>query len=162
MRFDQLAVVVADAEALARQRDLMEELDAQFTEDVVAAVGRDAFGNRIHNTAHLLFDYQTWPMEFELLYYVAGWNWHMLKPRTMPTVSHFGIHIDSRDEMEMWRGHSVVLQEVVTISHTNPEIASSRRYHYMILDLPLGAQLKLIRRLSLAEAADLKQELYGE
>ena len=156
MKFDQLAVAVANVLALAQQRRLMEELGAQFTEDLVEAVGRDAFGNLIQNTAHLLFDYQTWPMEFELLCYVAGWNWHMLESQPMPIVSHFGVHVDGEAEIEMWRGRYPVLQEVVTISHTNPEIASSRRYHYVILDLPLGAQLKLIRRLSIAEAVDLK------
>lgn len=158
MKFDQLAVVT-DVNTLARQQCLMEELGAQFTEDVVEAVGCNASRAFIQNVAHLLFDYQTWPMEFELLCYVTGWNWHMLRQLALPTVSHFGVHIDSRAEMEVWRERSAVLQEVVTISHTNPEIASSRRYHYMILDMPLGAQLKLIRRLSLAEAADLEQEL---
>ncbi len=159
MKFDQLAVVTADVDALARQRALMEMMGAQFAEDVVEAVGCNVSGAFIHNTAHLLFDYQTWPMEFELLCYVTGWNWHMLRQLALPTVSHFGVHIDSRAEMEVWRERSAVLQEVVTISHTNPEIASSRRYHYMILDLPLGAQLKMIRRLSLVEAEDLEQEL---
>jgi hypothetical protein len=44
-----------------------------------------------------------------------------------------------------------LIQEVYTKSHTNPHIADSRRYQYMIFDTrgQLGFDLKLIRRLNL-------------
>lgn len=158
MKFDQLAVIARDE--YAQQMALTV---AEFpVRDVVRAVGRDNLGRPIENIAELAFNYTLWPMEYEVLRYVAGWNWHMLGGSLPLKTSHFGVHVDTAAEVEAYREQygRRVLQEVVTQSHTNLH-CQTRRYHYLILDAQqqLGTALKVIRRLRVEEAEEMTRNL---
>lgn len=155
--FDQLAISCRDK---IEQETIAEQWHIDVI-DTVTAVGFDEDGKLIKNKAVLMFDHSSWPMEFELLRYTEGWNWlqrQFTGERSGPGLSHFGMHLQSREAMDTWRKAGKVLQEVVTIHHENPGCAD-RRYHYIILDTRhrFGATLKLIQRLSLAEADALLQ-----
>lgn len=156
-KFDQLAIVAMNETA---QRNAMRI--AQFpVRDTVTAVGCSDEGVYIKNVAELAFNYTLWPgLEYEVLRYVEGWNWHMHKLKYLAT-SHFGIHVQTAEEVSAWKAYyGEPLQEVVTIHHSNPACAN-RRYHYVILDARhnLGCELKIIRRLTLEEGALLEEEL---
>ncbi|WP_211257045.1 hypothetical protein, partial [Xanthomonas pisi] len=69
-------------------------------------------------------------------------------------VSHLGMHVTAA-ELAEWRQFFneegiQVAQEVVTDSHTNPNIAGKRRYNYVIFDTReiIGVDLKFIVRLN--------------
>lgn len=155
MKFDQLALIASSNNA---RKAAME--GAEFAvQDVVTARGVDAFGRRIVNKALLAFNYTLWPCEYEVLQYIEGWNWHdnFMPPRNTLTTSHFGVHVNTLDEVAVYRRNfGRPLQEVVTIEHENSACAD-RRYHYIIFDTRprFGCALKVIRRLTLEEAADL-------
>lgn len=158
-KFDQLAVVAMSELAQSNAMRI-----AEFTvRDTVTAVGYDDDGCRIRNVAELAFNYTLWPggLEYEVLRYLDGWNWHGYKSRnTNLTTSHFGIHVQTAEEVSAWKAYyGTPLQEVVTIHHSNPACAN-RRYHYVILDAVanLGCELKIIRRLTLEEGALMEEE----
>ena len=160
-KFDQLAIVV---DSLTRQ-DALTRLGA-WTADTVVTKGVDNAGHLIENRARLMFNYDQWPMEYEVLLYEEGWNWHMLNPfQDSPYLSHYGQHVPAGaagyEAIESAKEQWPVLQESVTQSHTNPTIAESRRYRYVIFDTRehLGAELKLIQRLTIEEAAVVLAEV---
>lgn len=153
IKFDQLAVVARD---LVAQRAALAVADFPV-HDIVAACGIGAWGQRINNIAELAFNYTLWPMEYEVLRYTAGWNWHKAAGGTENVMtSHFGVHVQTNEEVDAIRAlfPRLPLQEVVTVDHGNPACAE-RRYHYVILDAreQLGCALKVIRRLTLEEGA---------
>jgi hypothetical protein len=162
LKFDQLAV-----QGRTRRAALLAMGGWAFpVRDVVTAVGRDAAGQRIRNVAELAFCYDMWPgnLEYEVLFYREGWNWMESSwGNTVANVqlSHYGVHVGSRAEMDHITGQFYgILQEVVTVHHANPACAD-RRYHYRILDAEadLGCAVKLIRRLTLEQAEAVQKEL---
>jgi hypothetical protein len=161
--FDQLALAFAtraDQEDCAKA--MLRDFNATFpARDRVRAAGLGHFGQRIDNTAELMFDYRSWPMEYELLHYVDGWNWHQLDEgltfRRQQWLSHYGVHVESENEIRKFRERYKVLQEVVTLEHTNEYLLEQKRhYHYVIFDAvkDLGVHLKTIRRITPLAVAD--------
>lgn len=155
MMFDQVALVARNPLAQNRALSL-----AEFpVRDVVTAVGIDNKGQPIRNVAELAFNYTLLPssMEFEVLRYVEGWAWHQLVGGRETDLSHFGIHVKTAEDVNYFRSRGRLMQEVVTVNHTNPGCAE-RRYHYTILDCyaQMGCALKIIRRLTLQEAKDFR------
>lgn len=106
------------------------------------------------NEAQLNFNYQVdngaKPLEFEILDYKRGLNW--LGTIRDATVSHFGMHCQESDLLEieaiMTKHGCKIAQDVRTVSHTNPAIKDTRRYHYVIFNTReiLGTDLKFIVR----------------
>lgn len=166
--FDQVAIgVTSDRLFQEACLEFNRSIGAQFiAEDEVLTVGRNVHGHRIENRARLAFAYNVWKggLEHEVLQYLEGWSWHKLISGAHagePFLSHFGRHCETLGEMEVLSRGRMALQEVVTVMHSNPAIMDTRRYHYKILDTrrQLGAELKLIRRLTLEEAAQLREQL---
>lgn len=137
----------------------------EWFHDRVVANGK-VFGIEGQNEAHLRFNYQAGsgadseaakPLELEILDYTKGNSWisdNIDKGNAHPEqVSHLGMHVTA-EELVGWRKFMEdegirVAQEVVTESHTNPVIADSRRYNYVIFDTRglIGVDLKFIVRL---------------
>ena len=120
-------------------------LDTVIAEGVV-------HGHPARNVAELSFNYQAGPFELELLAYQEGPNW--LAGRI--GCSHLGIHvIDLVVAKQVLAGLGwKIIQEVQTVSHTNPAIKDTRRYHYVIYDTVgvIGFDVKLIQRIDLVSA----------
>lgn len=150
---EQIAIAPRNPE---RARGLLAALGAiNWHEDVVVAEG-DVHGTKATNVARLAFNYElsrddAKPLEFEVLDYRAGRNWVDDGPERN-CVSHIGMHCFASDlvlvETVMKRFGCEVVQEVNTISHTNPAIATTRRYRYVIYGTReiLGVDLKFIVR----------------
>lgn len=147
-KVDQIAIA---PRRLTAARLLLEEMGAtEWIEDNVAAKGK-VFDIETENEANLSFNYDLVPgKEFEILHYTDGPNW--LTPQIGPLVSHLGMHVTA-SELEEWRAffrerRIPVIQEVDTVSHTNPAIAGKRSYHYTIFGTRpiLGVDLKFIVR----------------
>jgi hypothetical protein len=153
---EQIALCPADADAAI---ELLKELGLdEWVHDIVDAAGT-VLGKAAKNQAALSFNYQASPsegkaLELEVLNYKDGRNWMMRNPAS---VSHLGMHC-TLAELAEWRvkfqerGIPIV-QEVFTESHTNPAIANSRRYKYVIFGARdiLGVDLKFIVRYNVAE-----------
>jgi hypothetical protein len=135
----------------------------QWSSDHVCATG-EVFGDHGSNEANLHFNYQAdrnsnqgvpnnqdaiTPLEFEVLEYTDGPCW---TDTFAPAVSHLGMHVTADQLAELRTFFAAegidVAQEVNTTSHTNPHIADSRRYNYVIFDTRaiLGVDLKFIVR----------------
>lgn len=147
-RIEQLALCPRDPEAAKK---LLTEMGAgKWAEDHVIARG-EVFGDKCRNEADLAFEYELFKgNEVEVLHYTDGNNWMKFAPNT---VSHLGMHC-SADELLKWREFFrvrdiPVAQEVLTESHTNPHIAGTRWYNYVIFDTRdiLGVDVKFIVRL---------------
>ena len=169
MIYDQVAIGCSSHHDMVRTIAEMASLGHTFTaRDTVTARGRDHMSNKIENVAELAFSYNTWKdgLEHEVLHYLEGFNWHLILPESYqkrPFISHFGVHLKTLGEMDALTRGRKIMQEVVTTKHTNAAIACTRRYHYRILDTRawLGAELKLIRRLTLEEGETLLHQLVG-
>jgi hypothetical protein len=154
IKFEQIAIAVANSEAAEQWKKDAGLDNSEWSSDVVVAEGYvQGFSEPCVNTAHLQFCYDN-GMELELIYYVEGHNYlehcmnynHGMVP---PFVSHIGSHVDSIEEEKQKLGFPV-LQEVTTISHTNPFLVNNKRqYKYCIFDTMgnLGFNLKLIERI---------------
>ena len=158
LKIDQLAFFCDDLE---EQKELAKNYNID-SEDRVTAVGINREGELIRNVATLMFDHTNMPLEFEFLCYTSGLNWINIVTRSREPharLSHVGMHVENLEEIEAWRARCDVLQEVVTIHHTNPGMGD-RRYHYVILDTMegMGTCLKLIRRIDLLEQARMLAE----
>lgn len=146
---DQVAICPADPVAA---KTLLAAMGAErWAEDHVSAVG-EVFGFSGSNEADLAFNYDLLSgHEFEVLHYTDGDNW-MNQQGRHNSVSHLGMHCNA-EELLQWRaffharGYRVA-QEVLTRQHTNPAIAGTRWYHYVIFDTKavLGVDLKFIVR----------------
>jgi len=119
---------------------------------------RDSAKDPVANIARLAFNYQGLEKarELEVLHYSAGVNWMDGHPSC---ASHFGMHIAAKD-IEAWkrffRNKNIsIVQEVNTLSHSNPVIAGKRSYNYIIFGTRqiLGVDLKLIVRIEKGGAA---------
>lgn len=148
---EQIALNPPDARAAM---DLLSQLGlSAWTDDVVTATGT-VRGKQATNRAELHFNYEASPLEgkpleLEVLQYQEGKNWMQRNPAS---VSHLGMHCTLK-ELVQWKekfkecGIEIV-QEVFTDSHTNPTIAETRRYQYVIFGTRdiLGVDLKFIVR----------------
>jgi len=123
----------------------------EWAHDHVCASGT-VFGEDAENEADLAFNYQLGnAKEFEVLHYTAGDNWMAGLPRTN-SVSHLGMHCTAEELAgfkALFAARNIgIVQEVDTLSHTNPVIDGKRLYHYCIFDTKpiLGTDLKFIVR----------------
>lgn len=167
IQLDQIAIVTPDMATHTKARHFFQMGGASFDAmDTVTAVGFDDEGKRIRNKAELSFTYNVWPnrLEHEVLTYIDGWNWHRLDWLQCDCVhtSHFGMHLQDSGAIEEWKRNYKTLQEVVTIEHTNARCAD-RRYRYIILNTRamIGAELKLIQRLTLEEGLRWREVFEG-
>ena len=154
---DQIAFFIPEG-----SREKAEELYAflfgarDWNRDNVVAEGRVAskvFGvNQGQNAARLNFNYEMIKggLEFEVLNYDSGPNY--LEEEVGPALAHLATHVEDIESAHKWlvsNGFEVV-QDVRTISHSNPAVPAERRYRYAIYDTRsvLGFRLKLIQRLT--------------
>lgn len=133
-------------------KELLQSMGAgDWAEDHVKATGT-VLGRVALNEADLSFEYDLLDgKELEILDYTKGPSW--LNGRGS-AVSHFGMHCTAAELDEWYRffasRHIRVVQDVRTLSHTNPMIVGKRLYHYVIFDTRhiLGVDLKFIVRLN--------------
>lgn len=156
-QIEQIAICPRDPE-LAKQ--LLRDMGAtDWVEDHVTASGK-VFGETATNEANLSFNYDIFSgKEFEVLCYTDGENWLDSLERGFNTVSHLGMHCTA-EELINWRAFFAerkidVVQEVLTLQHTNPAIAGKRSYNYVIFGTKhiLGVDLKFIVRINQGDEA---------
>lgn len=126
----------------------------EWVHDAARAKGK-VYGEPAESVADLSFNYDSKPLELELISYRSGNNWlqaHNERPAAS-VASHIGMHV-TNEELDAWRVKLAALkinvaQEVVTIAHTNPNVPPHRRYLYVIFDTRdiIGLDLKFIVRL---------------
>jgi len=149
---DQVAIYAPHPEKLI---SLLRDLGCdEWFHDRVSAHG-EVFERKSGNVADLAFNYQLIPgVEFEVLSYREGGNWiEAIGAERTNGLSHLGVHVEDLDGAVRFmeaQGYKIA-QQVTTQSHTNPHIANSRRYEYVIFDSrdQIGFDLKLIKRLPL-------------
>lgn len=164
-QIQQIAIFPADP---VRAVKLLTDLGLdEWVEDIVNSTGQ-VFGQEVESLGHLRFNYQAGgadpeaqkPLELEVLDYPSihsaargdeNMNW-MDYQGLRNSVSHLGMHC-SEEELQQFRDYFSaegieVAQEVNTNAHTNPHIANSRRYTYVIFNTRdiLGVDLKFIVR----------------
>lgn len=157
--FDQIAFRVPDPTRAMRLLNSLLKVD-MWTADQVQAYGK-VRGEPAINTAQLFFNYRMFPatpvgkgVEFELLRYESGENWHegLVDEEEAAFASHIGKHVDDVKPWIAWaeRQGLDVIQHVKTIKHTNPNVPKHRKYEYVIIDTRaiLGFDIKLIKRLT--------------
>lgn len=152
MQFKIEQIAIAPRNAIKAVQLMMVLGLTDWINDDVAAAGT-VWGAATSNEAQLSFNYQaapTKPLELEMLQYKKGLNW--LDLRSGAVVSHIGMHV-SEGELEAWRVKLdeigiKVAQEVLTYSHSNPNIAGKRWYKYVIFSTYeyIGCDLKFILR----------------
>jgi hypothetical protein len=153
-KVEQIAICVPNKRIGAKK--LLNKIGAseEWHSDIVLAqgrVGRVCSVDNSWNVAKLDFNYDFLPgIEFEILEYVEGRNW--MEDEELPAISHFGMHV-TEEELLDWKtffekNEIPVVQEVHTLSHTNPAIVGKRNYHYCIFNTrqTLGFDLKFIVR----------------
>ena len=146
MKIDQIALHVPDPDKFIAAFPL----PGDWVADRVVAEGSvTKYMGDIRNVAELRFWYG-FGIEFEVLTYVDGPNWHQAADRHGTFLSHFGMHVDSVQDCDDLINRFGVLQWVTTVEHTNRIlVAQERQYQYVILDTRelLGAELKLIEKI---------------
>lgn len=154
---EQVAICPTNPEAAI---ELLTAMGAgEWARDHVVATG-SVFEQHGHvNEANLAFDYELLKgaREFEVLHYADGVNWMAAHGSG---VSHLGMHC-SAEELVEWRKFFAareigVAQEVDTLDHTNPVIAETRRYKYVIFNTRpiLGVDVKFIVRKDIGGTVD--------
>lgn len=148
LEIDQIALCPPDPVAAL---ELLQEMGIDnWVHDNVTARGQ-VLGNKAENVANLDFNYTALEKarELEVLHYTQGPNWMAV---TSPRVSHFGMHC-TEAQVTVWKEffaarRITIVQEVFTHEHTNPVIAGTRWYHYIIFGTHaiLGVDLKFIVR----------------
>lgn len=130
---------------------------SKWTKDRVTARGM-VYGSHAENVAELWFNHEM-GIEYEVLHYLSGDHWHHCHGHRGNGLylSHLGTHVDDLEAaIQHYSRFFSIVQEVTTISHTNEAVnAASRNYTYVIFGSHryLGFDLKLIQRLSRADAA---------
>lgn len=171
-KIEQIALSIPDAQ---RAQDFLAKIGlTEWFHDHVVATGdvfssyrEDGLHDGVTNEADLRFNYQSGngtdggagkPLELEILDYTNGINWIGENVKDgyahENQVSHLGMHV-TFEELAEWHKFFEsegihIAQEVVTDSHTNPNIAGQRRYNYVIFDTReiIGVDLKFIVRLN--------------
>jgi hypothetical protein len=157
MKMDQIAVAVTNAQ----QRDVVMEhfnlKERPWINDIVTCrswvLGE---GHKEHqNVAHLMFNYSM-HMEFEIIQWLEGPNWHLRSPwygLGNPFFSHVGVHLD---EWEAWPTETNtcrLVQKTITLEHTNTDFSNprselfGRQYQYQIYAFSPGCYFKYIKRI---------------
>ena len=159
LRFSIEQIAIAPPKGRAgHAQQLLDEMGAAqsasgWVKDHVKAEGT-VFDNPAKSEANLSFNYgmgnQAGSLEFEILEYTDGDNWI---ENITPCVSHLGMHVGSRGELDYWREffhdrQIGIAQEVDTTEHSNPAITGKRWYKYVIFDTRaiLGVDIKMILR----------------
>lgn len=156
LKADQIAFIArSDADEI-RIKKTLGLTNSEWIEDQVVAKGFvEGYEGEQENVAKLQFCY-AYGIEVEILRYIDGPNYPDLEGKYIPScrLGHIGFHVDKGTEVPAAaRGFmfpSVVVQSVVTQSHTNQFlIDSGRRYRYEIYNTtPLfGFHLKTIERI---------------
>jgi len=112
--------------------------------DSVTTSGK-VHGDYGNTEADLYFHYES-GIEFEILDYKSGPNWHKSAGRSGTFMSHIGMHVDEMPENLPFE----IIQDVRTVDHTNSKLLETgRRYHYRIYNTRglFGFDLKLIMRI---------------
>lgn len=156
-KIEQIAFSTCDIDYSKRQYEPLGI--TQWESDIVTAKGTlhtySQYGEEgtreIINVARLEFNYDM-EVELELIQYLAGDNWHNFQGRKGMFQSHMSYHVeDMPSEVQRLKSAGLrVIQEVKTLSHTNPYLLKTgRKYHYVIFDSrnQLGFDLKLIKRI---------------
>jgi hypothetical protein len=125
----------------------------EWTHDSASAKGT-VFGAPTENVGQLSFNYDSKPLELEILSYSSGRNWLQAHNSDRESIaSHIGMHCTA-EELSEWHKRLTdfgvrVAQEVTTTNHTNPNVPKDRRYKYVIYDTRdiIGVDLKFIVRL---------------
>lgn len=124
----------------------------EWHHDTVTTRARVFDSGIFEQEALLAFNYQLIPgKELEVIRYTRGENF-LSESGTLGGLSHLGLHVDDMDKStQMLRdqlGEVRIIQEAVTVRHTNPNIKDTRRYRYRIFDTrnTLGFFLKFIQR----------------
>jgi len=152
IRFDQIAIAVPNPE---KAREFLTRLGfTDWTIDLVTAKGKVGDNLSAVNVADLSFNYDMFnpdrPVEFEVINYETGNNFHNYLPCPIG-ISHLGYHTeDMLDEKERFKRFNIaILQEVRTLSHSNPDMPKGRHYHYCIFDTvdQCGFYIKAIKRI---------------
>lgn len=98
--------------------------------------------------ADLYFHYKT-GIEFEILDYRSGPNWHEKAGRKGTFISHIGMHVDEFPDLPF-----ECIQHVFTKNHSNAYLKENgRKYEYRIYNTRglFGFDVKLIRRIDCGE-----------
>jgi hypothetical protein len=155
LRFKIEQLAIAPKQRIGEAMKLLSDMGlANWSTDVVHAIGSVWDFPEKENSALLAFNYMgmSKALEFEVLHYLEGENWLDKQSKFNGCASHIGMHC-SEEELSRWFDFFAereigVAQEVYTDNHTNPVIADSRRYHYVIFDTRniLGFDVKFIVR----------------
>jgi hypothetical protein len=150
-KIEQLALNPVDSPVAAELLDMMGM--KEWIHDAASAKGF-VYGEPGESVAQLSFNYDSPPLELEVIRYKEGRNWlqahNEVPPRSV--ASHIGMHC-SNEELDQWRENFAelgirVAQEVMTTGHTNPGVGD-RRWKYVIFDTRdiLGIDVKFIVRM---------------
>lgn len=151
LKLDQIAFAAYDYDDEVEIKRMLRLENADWVYDEVVAEGyvcpNDA-GVPSTNKAKLLFNYD-YGIEVEILRYKSGDNYltsQGIKPRS---ICHVGFHIEKGNSISGTIFGGQVIQQVETISHTNPFLSTTgRRYRYTIYNNPIwGVNLKTIERI---------------
>lgn len=142
-KIEQIAIATDNPDEVKRQLAKMDEsFGGEWTEDHVKTQGF-VYGSPALTHANLSFHYDT-GIEFEILEYTSGKNWHSEAGRQGTFISHIGMHVDEFPELPF-----DIIQDVETLSHSNEFlIKNGRKYYYRIYNTRglFGFDLKLIKR----------------
>lgn len=154
MKLDQLCVYCGTEDDADDAKVTLGLQDAVWVRDEVLGYVsvKDRAGNWTTGVSEgiLQFNYDT-GMEYELLTYTSGPNWHDLHNlnQERARIGHVGYHLEDGEEFpEHWQ--DLMVQEMFTSRHSNPKVLEAKRnYHYRIYDTvdTLGYYSKVIRRL---------------
>lgn len=121
-----------------------------WNEDEVVARGWVWGQGPVVNRAKLLFNHEM-GIEYEILHYIEGENWHRHIRDTGVQPSHLGTHVeDLEGAVAHFSQYYGIAQRVETVAHANGYLRSvKRRYNYVVFDSrqELGFDLKLIQRI---------------
>lgn len=104
--------------------------------------------------AHMLFNYDSMPMELEFLKYNSGVHRHMGRmSERLPFISHFSTYVDDVIEgicAMQSAGFGMPFHRFVTREHTNPHVVGEKRFIEAIFATQptLGYDLKLIQKVA--------------
>lgn len=161
-RIEQVAMYVPDMDAAKASYARLGM--TTWHDDTVTGVARVRSGrdrndfSQRENKALLSFNYDL-GIEFELIRYIDGDNWHQQAGRInrdgsceRPFSSHMSYHVEDVDAARrvVAAAGFDVAQEVQTIGHTNPYlIEKGRKFHYVVFNSRhlLGWDIKLIKRI---------------
>lgn len=154
MKLDQLCVYTSTLEMAEQSKITLGLQDSVWVRDEVYGNVKvmDKHGKWHEGISFgvLQFNYDT-GMEYELLTYLDGPNWHDLHnvDQQPARIGHVGYHLEDGEEWPTHFGDCIV-QEMITTKHSNPKvIEANRNYHYRIYDtvMQLGYYSKVIRRI---------------